>query len=204
VKNVIVGLVAALFVLVILYAYADRLPPAFQRSVSFVPGLHIDNQARADAASTMWARRVLFSVGLGMIPDYLWVGRGFARYVDDYSSFWDPTTITFHINQGKFYNGVIGLMINTGIFGTVFMIAFMLAGSKLAWNIIRHLRAYGCADNFARVCCIVAGLWLANVLAFLFLHGDSEWAMKTFSLQAGVLLVCNHHLGKRLAAAAPA
>jgi hypothetical protein len=37
------------------------------------------------------------------------------------------------------------------------------------------------------------------------LHGDSEWAMKTFSLQAGVLLVCHYHLNKRLTAAtAPA
>jgi len=80
-----------------------------------------------------------------------------------------------------------------------------LAGSKLAWGIVRHLRAYGCADNFARVCCIVAGLWLASVLAFLFLHGDSEFAMKTFSLQAGVLLICHYHLSKRLIAApAPA
>ena len=93
-------------------------------------------------------------------------------------------------------------MINTGIFGTLFMLMFMLAGSRLAWSIVRHLRAHGCADNFARVSCIVAGLWLSNVLAFLFLHGDSEWAMKTFSLQAGVLLVCNYHLSKRLTAAA--
>jgi hypothetical protein len=189
----------------LVYAYADRLPVAFQRSVSFLPGVRIDSEAKYDAAGTVMARKLLFHVGLTMIPEYFWVGRGFARYMDEYSLSWDPTTVTFHVNQGKFYNGFIGLMFNTGVFGTLFMLTFMLAGSKMAWGILRYLRTYGCADNFARFCCIVAGLWLANVLAFLFLHGDSEWAMKTFSLQAGVLLVCRYHLGKRLTAtAAPA
>jgi O-antigen ligase len=202
-KNLLIGLTVLMLAVGVLYAVAQELPGAFQRSISFLPGINIQHQARSDAASTMWARRVLFSIGLDMIPEYFWVGRGFARYVDDYSSFWDPTTITFHINQGKFYNGFIGLMVNTGFFGTVSMIAFMFAGSRVAWNVMRHLRTYGCEDHFSRVCCIVTGLWLANVLAFLFLHGDSEWAMKTFSLQAGILLACEHQLSKRLTQAVP-
>jgi hypothetical protein len=43
----------------------------------------------------------------------------------------------------------------------------------------------------------VSSLWLANLIAFLFLHGDSEFAMQTFSLQAGTLLVCRHLLRQR-------
>jgi hypothetical protein len=203
VRNCIAGLLGGLLLLALVYSYAVRLPLAFQRSVSFLPGIQISSQARLDAASTITARKVMFRVGLAMIPQYFWIGRGYARYLDEYSYMWDM--VTYHINQGTYYNGFVGLMINTGVFGTLFMLTFLLIGSKVAWNIVRHLRTYGCADNFARVCCIVASLWLANVLAFLFLHGDSEWAMKTFSLQAGVLLICHYHLSKRLTAAtAPA
>ena len=39
---------------------------------------------------------------------------------------------------------------------------------------------------------------MANVIAFIVLHGDSEYAMKTFSLQAGLLVVCHYMLRDRL------
>ncbi len=197
-RNILLTACVIVLSLVFVYAFANRLPQAFQRSVSNLPGIQLDSQAQADAASTVYARRVLFRIGLELIPDYFWIGRGFARYLDEYSVYWDQTVITFHVNQGTFYNGFIGLMVNTGVFGTAFMLLFLYAGSRKAWGIIRHLRTYGCADTFSRLCSIVSSLWLANVLAFLFLHGDSEFAMKTFSLQAGALLLCHHLLQKRL------
>jgi hypothetical protein len=98
---------------------------------------------------------------------------------------------------GRFYNGVVGLLVNTGIFGTAFMLLFLGAGTVLALKIMLLLRAHGCEDNFERVCSVVSGLWMANVIAFLFLHGDSEYAMKTFSLHAGMLLTCYHLLKRR-------
>jgi hypothetical protein len=195
-----IGFVAAVLIvsLTFVYAFSDRLPLAFQRSVSFLPGVRIQNVTRIDADNTLQLRRRMFMVGLDLIPQYLWLGRGFARYMDDWGAYYDPTTISAHINQGKYYNGFIGLMVNTGVFGTFFMLLFVFAGTRVAWRIIRYLRRYGCEDNFARVCSVVAGYWMANVLAFLFLHGDSEYAMKTFSLQAGVMLVCHVLLQRRL------
>ncbi|MGC8991835.1 MAG: hypothetical protein ACP5MD_17095, partial [Verrucomicrobiia bacterium] len=181
-----------------------RMPQAFQRAVSNLPGIKLDYQARLDAENTMYMRRVLFKIGLGLIPDYFWIGRGFARFLDEYSAYWDPTVVTFHVNQGAFYNGFIGLMVNTGVFGTAAMLSFLFLGSRKAWQIMQHLRTYGCEDVFSRLCSVAAGLWMANVLAFFFLHGDSEFAMKTFSLQAGALLLCHHLLRKRLESAAVA
>jgi hypothetical protein len=186
-----------LVILSFVYACSDRLPLAFQRSVSFLPGVRIQNVTRIDADNTLQLRRRMFVVGLDLIPQYLWMGRGFARYMDDWGASYDPTTITAHIHQGKYYNGFIGLMINTGLFGTFFMLLFVLAGCRVAWRIMLHLRRYGCEDNFSRVCSVVAANWMANVLAFLFLHGDSEYAMRTFSLQAGILLVCRGLLQQR-------
>ena len=116
----------------------------------------------------------------------------------DLSHIWDPTYITMHVNQGKFYNGFIGLMVNTGVFGTLSMLIFLWAGSYLAYSIMAHLRLYGCEDWFSRMSCIVASVWMANISAFLFFHGDSEFAMKTFSLQAGMLIACKRCLDYRI------
>ena len=78
------------------------------------------------------------------------------------------------------------------------MLLFLLAGSVVAIKVIFHLREHGVDDEFSRVSCIVACLWMANVVAFIVLHGDSEYAMKTFSLQAGLLIVCQYMLRDRL------
>jgi hypothetical protein len=188
----------------LLHVGAERMPLAFQRAISFVPGVPIATQAQADAASTVSMRTALIQVGLQLIPVYFWIGRGFARFSDDPFAQWEPTGMTAHVNQGVFYNGFIGLMVNTGLFGTIFMLVFLVATSACAWRIMQHLRQQGCEDNFSRVACIAASLWFANVIGFLLLHGDSEFAMKTFSMQAGLLLVCDSLLRRRLTAAAPA
>jgi hypothetical protein len=112
--------------------------------------------------------------------------------------------VTIHVNQGRFYNGFIGLMVNTGLFGTIFMGVFLISGSMLAWRLIKYLRIYGVEDNFSRMTCIVAGTWMANIIAFFIFHGDAEYAMKTFSLQAGMLLACRRNLLERLIDEEPA
>ena len=179
--------------LLLTYAFADRLPLASQRALSFLPGIRIEEQARGDASATLETRSFLRKIG------YVWIGRGFGQSgYGDYSSQWDPTLLELHLNQGKFYNGIIGLLVNTGVPGTVFMLLFLSAGTVLALKIMRFLRTHGCDDNFERLCTVLAGLWMANVIAFLFLHGDSEYAMKTFSLQSGLLLACHRCLTERL------
>ena len=197
VRNQLLAAIVIIPSFIFLYAMADRMPLAAQRAVAFMPGIPIDNQARADAAATMSTRQTMWRIGIDMIPDYFWVGRGFARYLDEYSFAFDPTGILMHINQGVFYNGLVGLMVNTGVFGTLSMLLFMIGGTRLCWRIIQYLRRNGCEDPFSRACSVTTGIWMGSMLSFLFLHGDSEYAMKTFSLQAGVLLISDRLLRQR-------
>jgi hypothetical protein len=197
VHNLVVTGGILVVVLVLLYAYAYHTPQAFQRSISFLPGIHLDGLAKADADNTVQGRRILLRIGMELVPQYFWLGRGFARFLDEYATAWDPSGIMWHVSQGVFYNGFVGLLVNTGIFGTVFMLSFLALGTREAWRIIQLVRTHGCPDTFTRLCSVVSSLWLANLIAFLFLHGDSEFAMKTFSLQAGTLLVCRHLLRRR-------
>ncbi len=201
VKNTLLALAVLGVSLFASYAFADRLPLAAQRAISFFPGIEVSQNAKQDAVATLEMRRVLRKLGMEMAPQYFWVGRGFGQSATgDHSLRWDPTGVTTHLNQGKFYNGFVGLMVNTGVFGTFFMLLILGSGSVLAWRVMRHIRTYGCADTFSRVCSLVASLWMGNAVAFLFLHGDSEFAMKTFSLQAGMLLACHACLKARLTA----
>ena len=198
-RNAMAGTLVLALGLTISYGFAERMPLAAQRALSVLPGITVHRDARLDGLSTMETRRVLRVEGLKMMSQYLWVGRGFGQSgFGDHSLQWDPTAITYHINQGRFYNGFIGLMVNTGLFGTCFMLLFLFAGSVVAMKVIFHLREHGVEDEFSRVSCIVSCLWMANVVAFIALHGDSEYAMKTFSLQAGLLVVCHYMLRNRL------
>jgi hypothetical protein len=200
-KNTFISVAIVLFVLVMAYGVSDRLPLAAQRAISFLPGISIHSQAKIDADNTLEIRRLLRKVGTEIAPQYFWMGRGFGL-VEDFSWQWDPTTLMSHVNQGRFYNGFIGLMVNTGVFGTFFMLLFLGAGTVLAYRVLRILRRYGCEDDFMRMSKLVAGLWIANAFAFLFLHGDSEFAMKSFSLQGGILVACYEHIKTRLQLAA--
>ncbi|MCF7763886.1 MAG: hypothetical protein K9N62_09450 [Verrucomicrobia bacterium] len=202
-KNVAIGFCLTVLVIGFAYLTSDKLPLAAQRTISFLPGIDIDSQARIDALGTLEVRRMLRKAGMELMPFYMWMGRGFGQDSQDYSWQWDPTTVTGHIEMGRFYNGFLGLMVNTGLAGTVFMLIFLTAGTWKAWLILQHIRIYGSTDDFTRVCKLLTGMWIANTAAFLFLHGDSEYAMKTFSLQAGLLICCHEHLKARLAPAEP-
>jgi hypothetical protein len=52
----------------------------------------------------------------------------------------------------------------------------------------------GVPDPFSRLCCVLAAQWVGGVIIFLFLHGDSEFAMRSFSLQAALLMCCEYNL----------
>jgi hypothetical protein len=193
------GLLA--LVLGALYVFAQDLPLSAQRSASFLPGIQVEQSAKNDAMGTWECRKILRKIGLEMAPQYFWVGRGFSHSgKGDFSMISDPTGITMHVNMGRFYNGFVGLLVNVGGFGTLFMLVFLTSGLVLSGRIMQHLRAHGCNDLFSLMCSVVSAQWAANTVAFLFLHGDSEWAMKTFSLQAGLLLACDFHLKNRLKA----
>lgn len=203
--NAVRVLAIVVTMLVTVYATVDLMPRSGQRAVSFLPGLNVDAHTKVDADLTLGLRRSLFRIGFGMIPDYFWVGRGFHKYLTDMPPYHpQQQTLMFHIDQGVFYNGFIGLMVNTGVFGTVGMLIFLFGVTRVAIRIIRHLRTHGCDDTFSRIAAITAGLWITGVGLFIFLHGDAETAMKTFSLQAGLLIVCDKLLRQRLTEAGAA
>lgn len=204
-RNLVVAGALLGVILLLVYAFPERLPRAGQRALSFLPGLQVDSQVATDAYSTWATRQELFRLGWDMIPQYFWIGRGFsnAAYGENFSAYEFDQTIAAHLAMGRFYNGFIGLMVNTGVFGFLCMAIFISGGLLSASRVIRHVRRHGSNDNFSRVGALVASLYIFGVIAFLFLHGDSEYAMKSFSLLIGMLLMIERLLNQRLGDSTP-
>jgi hypothetical protein len=203
-RNSLVVGSAALLGLIAIYLFPDRLPLAGQRAISFLPGIEVHAIAHQDARSTWEMRRVLRKIGLEMAPDYFWIGRGlgFSSTSDTFAAA-NRDPVMAHVNIGRFYNGLVGMLVNTGIFGTFFMLMFLTGGTVVAVRMMRLLREHRWTDPFAQVCSVIVSLWMARVLGWLFLHGDSEWALRSFSLQAAMLVACHYHLSLRLETDSP-
>lgn len=198
VRNVGVVLGVTAVTLILAYATSLQLPVAVQRAISFLPGIEISRMAEEDATGTLITRKVLREIGWQQVPRYIWLGRGFGQEANaDLSERWDPTSITRHLNEGRYYNGFIGLLVNTGLAGFLFMSVFLIGILKVVIRTGHILRTHGCRDRLSLVVCVVNSLFITNVITFLFFHGDSEYAMKTFSLQAGLILACYYHLEER-------
>ena len=193
---ILAPLVLSLFLL-LLYAGADRMPLAFQRAISFLPGIDVNPQAAADAASSMRLRRILRSAGVRLIPEHLWVGRGFAKYLDARMLPFDTEMVDYHISQGMFYNGFIGLLVNTGVTGAAGMLLVIAGGTALAMRVLRLVRRTTSDANLTRVSAVLAGYFLTSAFFFLFLHGDAEAALKGFALQLGMLILAERLLIER-------
>ena len=130
-----------------------------------------------------------------LIPHFLWIGRGFGQ-TDTVQAQWmtDDPNVNSQIESGTFYNGPVGLFVNTGLAGGISMMAFIGCGALLAVRILRRVREIGCETSFHRLCSVVASLFLTHTFVFTFLHGDSQFAMLLFALQTGLLIACGRHL----------
>ncbi len=183
--------------------FVRDLPLSAQRALSSVPGLEVDRQASEDGQATLNGRRAMRAAGFEMAKDYRWLGRGFGKPLDVRSAF-ELDQTQWHMDLGIFYNGTVGILVNTGIPGTIAMFSFLGGGTLLAIRILRHVRRHGADDPFSRMASVLSALWIGQFFSFVFLHGDSEFAMRTFGLQAGMLLLCDYNFGQRLKAAAEA
>ncbi len=188
----------------VMFAYVRSLPLAAQRALSFVPGIEVDRVAYEDGQATMEGRRVLRRGGLEVAQQYLWTGRGFGKIADLDPALYRYDMSFMNIDNGIFYNGTVGLLVNTGLPGTAFMFLLLGAGSVLAWRVIGIVRRLGAGDDFLRLSSLLASFWFSLVISFIFLHGDAEFALRTFAIPGGLLIACHWHLGRRLQATAVA
>lgn len=181
--------------LLLAYSSAKELPLAAQRTLSALPGIETDAVAYEDGRSTLVGRAVMRNVAFELMPKFWLRGRGLQyapnlpREVIGYDQ-----TIRENIEIGRFYNGLIGLMVNTGIPGTLCFVIMLGGGSAVAIQILRRFRRFGMRDRFERMCCLIACLWLTSTIYFCLLDGSSDFALTSFALPGALMLAFHQRL----------
>lgn len=194
VRLVLFGALAVVF-LGTAYAVGDRLPNAMQRTLYILPGFPANSVVRADADATFEGRKAVRQLAFDAARDYRKVGRGFTSASGNLSETAD--NLEMHLVMGIFYNGFLGLLVNTGLPGTAAAILYLLGGTWLSLRILRDIWRNGADDRFRRLSNVLAALWLANVVSFFFLEGSAEHVLQRFTLTAGMLIACEHNLRRR-------
>lgn len=134
-KYIALSSLGFLFLMGIVYSTASFLPLTFQRSVSWLPAIHVDDAAMRDAAGTMEWRLNLWDAALNELkdkPDYLFIGKGLTYSSDQYLAL----ELSYQLNQhymwgvitSTYHQGIISLLILTGIPGLILGTCFVLTG----------------------------------------------------------------------------
>jgi hypothetical protein len=160
--------------------FANRMPPAVQRSLAFLP-LDINPDIRADAdASTQW-RLAMWAEVWPDVPKYLLLGKGYSLDPADLSLTdaamrsgvangyeWARTT-------GDYHSGPLSLLIPFGLLGTVAFLWLLAAGVKALYCNYR----YGDA-RLRHVNMTLFAFFLAQSLFFFFVFGAFNSQLMVF------------------------
>jgi O-antigen ligase len=116
-----------------------HMPLSVQRSISLLP-VEVDTAARAQAEGSLEWRLEMWQILLKQIPQYFWVGKGYAI---------DPTDLYFAqesarrglakdyegaIVAGDYHSGPLSILIPFGIFGLVAFLWFVFASIRLLYR----------------------------------------------------------------------
>ncbi len=198
-RLLLVGTLAMILGFAALIPLSDKLPLSVQRTLSFLP-LSVDPLARADAmASTEW-RLQMWKIMAAQIPDYFWLGKGYATSSSDLyfaqQSAMRGLAGNFETSlvAGDYHSGPLSVIIPFGIWGVLAFAAFLVA----------LCRALYCNYRFGdpalkSINTLLFAYLLARVVSFLFIFGAFDSDLIIFCALAGLSVSLNGGVIRRSA-----
>lgn len=193
----VVSLLCGLFLLILLIPFTQHLPQSMQRALSWLPFAQIDSVASLEAGATIDWRLDLWEFSWEHVPDFLWVGRGFALNIDDilaYSVFKDDILSSWFSHN--YHNGPLGALIDTGLPGLTCLMLFFFFSTK---EVLLNRR--NPTDPFvSRFYTVIKAKYLYSVFAYLFIHGDIRSSLPNLFLLLTIfygLQVTDHALSRK-------
>lgn len=152
--------------------FVNSLPLSFQRTLSIIPFYHVSEIARNDAWGTIEWRLDIWRIMLRNIPDYLFIGRGFAAESNLYYTvdrhYAASPEFAYYIHN--YHNGPLGMLLDLGIAGLISVTLFMVSS---AIEVMKYKKLFE-GDNFVnRYYTYLISVYLAQVLIFFVFFGDS-------------------------------
>ena len=190
-RLLLVGSLAMVLGFAALIPLADKLPLSVQRTLSFLP-LSVDPIARVDAmGSTEW-RLQMWKIMAAQIPDYFWLGKGYATSSSDLyfaqQSAMRGLAGNFETSlvAGDYHSGPLSVIIPFGIWGVLAFVAFLIAvGRALYCN-------YRFGDpSLKTINTLLFAYFLARVVSFLFIFGAFDSDLILFCALAGLSVSLN-------------
>jgi hypothetical protein len=151
---------------VFLVGFAEHLPLAAQRTISFLP-IKVDPIAMQDATmSTQW-RVDMWRLVLPEVPKYLLKGKGYAINPDDIEIAQQGNAFSSVIAAGDYHNGPLSVIMPFGLFGFIGFVWFLGAS-------IRYL--YRCQirgdSRLKTINTFLLSLFIARSIAFFVVFGS--------------------------------
>jgi len=183
-------------VYVLLFVGMEFLPLAMQRAVSIVPGLPVSEIAANDATGSFILRREVIRLGWSQVPEHLLLGRAFV--ISPLPTIVESENlIANHLWRGHFYNGFVGLLVHTGVIGTLGAILIFGGGVALAMRVIRRVRARGVRSLLDRIAAMLASYCMIKPFYFLVVNGNAMVVMQEMMVPISMLLLAERFLSDR-------
>lgn len=184
------GIVAFLALLAVI---ADSLPVAVQRTISWIPGVHVSDAAGRSASDSVTWRLVVWILALQEVPKYVWLGRGLAYDQGDLTVARSAHLMSGEANwaivQGYFHNGWLSLLILLGAVGLLIGFAMLVTASARHIKIARGEWKRPVLQRYHRV--LTAWL-LFQVASYWLIYGDVQVSFPQFFFTVGLLEALRH------------
>jgi len=153
--------------------FAFFLPSSFQRMLTLVPFARVSQEVLLDAGGSINWRMLLWREAVKLVPEYLWVGKGYAyspvlaqahdvRWLSNYAIWWALVQTAYH-------QGILSLLIGMGLPGLIVGLAFLATACLRHYRFARTSRP----DNLLRrIHYVYFILFLVGAFSFLAVYGD--------------------------------
>jgi hypothetical protein len=166
---------------VFLWGFADRLPLAVQRSISFLP-FDVNPVAKDDAMGTLEWRVDMWKIAAKDVPKYLLLGKGYSFSGTDYYLTEEAVKRNMFrayestLISGNYHNGILTLIIPFGIFGTLGFVWFCWAAIKAL------LRNYKYGDpELQTTNRFLLGYFITRLIFYLVFYGQFDMDFMIFT-----------------------
>jgi len=196
------GIILVAFVgILLLYPIIPFLPPAIQRSFSWLPFAPIPWDIKYEATYSATTRFLVWDMAWREIPNYLLIGKGFMVSPSDLMALtvrqdWVLNAFLGH----NYHSGPISLLLDTGVFGFFFATGFLITTSI---EMFRRLKDVNDPPILRRAYIFFLASHLFTVPSYYIIFGDVRESFPLIFLNLAVMHVLRNSCIRETIATAP-
>src|SRR5882724_11747360 len=123
--------------------FAQKLPFAVQRSLSFLPAVKVDLAAREEADSSAGWRVAMWNAVLPQVPGHLLLGKGYVMSQEDFAASTSGFRVISEAEQGAalagdYHSGPLSVVLTFGIWGAIAFLWFLTAAVRVLYANYRN------------------------------------------------------------------